>query len=366
MLTSSAQYRAALPYPHAFAARMDVYHDAILQASMWDTEWLVGGSVSANLSQRVSRSFAATVHPSLYPMSDTDLLSPALAVVRIHAGVRYPDGSSEVFPVFMGRIAEVERKGDGRVEVAGEDLAQDVVDAAFEQPEPSSPGLGLTQEFERLVRQALPLANFGTYDVTGVGTTPTLVWEEDRGQALDDLAAAAGARWYTLGNGDFVLRQYPYTVGSPVATLRDGEGGTINTAQVSRTRDGVANVVVVTSERTDGAPPVRQVARDTDPTSPTYYLGPYGKVVTAIRVQTPLDSGEALELAQAQLAAAKALRSQWSVSCVADCTLEPGDAVTLSYRGLTETQVIDSITYPLGIGKMDIATRSTVATPVEV
>ncbi len=97
----------------------------------------------------------------------------------------------------------------------------------------------------------------------------------------------------------------------------------------------------------DGTEPVRRIARDVSPASPTRWGGPYGRVVQVTKVQTPLTVAQAQTLALAQLSAVTALTEQWSVVTVPDYTIEPGDLLRLGYRGYSADQIVDGITYPL-------------------
>lgn len=361
MLAASALYRQALPFPHRRVTRVQAFQGGV---RVGDELGVVEGEVSARLTSRVTRTLSMAVDPVLFPDTVAAVLSPYATVLRVSTGIGYPDGSREVFDVFTGRVWDAEKDGAGGVQIGGQDLAADVIGFQFEQPEPSVVGATAVAEIHRLIRQVLPDAVFGV-DTVGTVLVPQLVWDQDRGKALDDLAAAASGRWYALGDGSFVVRAYPYTVGVPVLALSDGPGGTVGSATRSVTRDGTANSVTVVSERMDGTAPVRVTARDMTPGSPTFFGGPYGRVSKIIKVQTPLTQGEAQQLAVAQLAASTALTEQWSLSCIPDATLEPGDTVSVSYRGTTAVQIIDSITYPLTTGTaMALQTRSSTVAPV--
>ena len=361
MLPSTTLYKSVLHTPHQRAAYIDVYDiDGNVRALGVP---IVGGDVTANLTNRVTRTARFVLSDEWFPRTVNDPFSPYRAVVKIFAGTRYGNGTDEVFPVFTGRVYDVNRDAGGSVTFRADDLAADVIAARFEQPI-NAQETTVVSEIHRLISEALPQATFGVDDVSDV-TTPKLTWDEDRGKALDDLSEAMGARWYIEGDGDFVIRQFIYAVGSPVQTLIDGVQGLLSRADVSITRDGTANSIVVIAERLDGTDPVRYVARDTDPLSPTQYGGQFGRVVQVIKVQTPLSTSEAQTLARNQLAAATALTEQWSVEVVPDYTLEPGDTVRLGYRGLQSDQIIDTITYPLLTGApMRIGTRSSVAESV--
>jgi hypothetical protein len=116
--------------------------------------------------------------------------------------------------------------------------------------------------------------------------------------------------------------------------------------------------VTVVVERADGGTPFRVRVRDESPTSPTMFDGPFGRVSKVIKVQTPFTVGDATVYARAQLKAYTALSSRWAASMVPDYTLEPGDTVRLTSRGVSSVQLIDSITYPLGPGTMTLGTRA--------
>lgn len=344
MLPSSPIYRSALPTPHKRAFRIDVTDiDGVTRASNVRP---ITGSVTASMSQRVSRSATFRLPAEYYPATSDDPLSPEFAVAHIRAGIQYGDGSLELFPVFTGRINTAVQNPDGTVDFTCYDLADDVIAYRFEQPR-STTQANVLAEMRGLILEALPQAEFGADTVTDT-PTPALTWDEDRGQALDDLAQSVGGRWYTLGNGEFVVRNIAYSPGPIVAEYTDGPQGVVSQARVARSREGAFNSIVVVSERTDGSDPIRVPARVNSPANPLYFQGKYGKVSQIIKVQTPLSVTQAQMLAQSQLSASSALREQWTVNAmVPDMALEPGDTVRLGYRGRSGVQIIDQITYPL-------------------
>jgi len=356
VLTSSLNYQAALRSPHRLSVRVDAYDiDGVPRAlDLRPT----GGSVTANLTNRVTRSARFTMTRPDFPDDSDDALSPEFAVVQIRAGIRFGDDTEELFPVFTGRVATSTLRPDGQVEFVCDDLAADVLGFRFEQPRTTRYATTL-DEIHALILDALPQAMFAGDTVVNQPTPSSLTWDEDRGQALDDLAESLGGRWFALGDGSFTVRPFDYAYGPIAQTFYDGDGGLLLEATVSRSREGVANSVTVVSERTDGSTPVRVPVRNTDPTSPTEFGGKFGRVSQIIKVQTPLTSGQATTLATTQLQAAGALVRQWSASVVPDYALEPGDTVALSFMAVADLQIIDQITYPLTTGEsMTISGRA--------
>lgn len=356
MWPSTLTYQAALRAPHRRSVRVDVYDiDGQPRALGLKPS---GGSVTASLTNRVTRNATFTLTRDAYPLTADDVLSPEYAVVHISAGIRYGTDQEELFPLFVGRVWDVTLQADGQVAFSCEDLAADVISYRFEQPRTTTAGMTLA-EIRRLILEAVPQASFGTDDVVDQPTPLSLTWDEDRGQALDDLAQSLGGRWYALGDGRFVVRAFNYTVGPVAQAFLDGPGGLLLGASVSRSRTGVSNSVVVVSERADGTTPIRVPARNTATSSPTRFGGKFGRVSEIIKVQTPLSFPQAQTLAVTQLSAASALTQQWTVDVVPDYSIEPGDTVDLAFMGLRDRQIIDSIDYPLDTqNPMRIATRA--------
>jgi hypothetical protein len=213
---------------------------------------------------------------------------------------------------------------------------------------------------------------FGTDTVTDQPTPQSLTWDEDRGQALDDLAYSVGGRWYALGDGTFVVRPYDYQLGPVVQEFRDGNNafldggrGLLTEATILSSRTGVINSAVVISERPDGSAPVRAIARDDLTGSPTQFGGLFGRVSQINKVQTPLTPAQAGVLARTQLQSSGALKRVWGVNVVPDHALEPGDTVDLEFMDVRDRQIIDSITYPLeNQTPMAITTRAGMTTGV--
>lgn len=358
MLTTSAAYRLALPNSHKRVSRFTVRTpggDLLVQ----DVP-IGGGSVTAQLSSRVTRTAVFTASAEWMPVLPADPLSPAHAIVRIDSGIEYPSGEQELFPVFTGRVYQAAMSGNGQVSFRADDLAAEVLAADFESPVNSQRGSSCVSEIQRLITQAYPDAVYGTSDVADA-TVPALTWDDDRGKACDDLASVAGGRWYALGNGAFVVRRYNYDTTTPQLTMTDGTDGLLSDAQITVSADGAYNSIVVTSERPDGGDPVVVAEKNINPNSPYVYGGDFGRRVSKIRAESALSVSEAQLLARSQLAAAGALTRQWSVSCVPDGSLEPGDVLRYDWRGIQDTQVVDSVTYPLDVkSPMKIGSRSSI------
>lgn len=356
MLPSSVTYPLALPNPHkrvAYVTARDLDGNVLAENIP-----ISGGSVTARVSSRVTRTASFTLSDEWFPVSETDPLSPAQAIVTVTAGIAYPTGLEETFPLFEGRVYDVRRDREGVVSFRADDLAAEVIVNDFEVPVNSVPGNSTVAEIERLIADRFPQAVFGTHDVDDT-TVPKLSWDDDPGAALDDLASAVSGRWFVLGSGDFVVRRLAYNDLTPVVSLRDGVGGTLSSATTTVSIDGAYNSIVVISERQDAEEPISVIERNVNPVNPYIYGGRSGRRVKKVRAQTAAGFPDAQRIARAELQASSALTRQWNVECVPDHRIEPGDVAALSWRTLSDVQVIDSVTYPLGTDEtMSLTGRS--------
>lgn len=371
-----AQYRDALTRSHNVYNQVDVLArdgTVLYSGGIGSGLPFIDGSVRATLSSRVARVLSLTVDRSWFPLLgngavDTGgLLAPFGNRLKAWRGITYGDGTVVRFPVFSGRIEQIQMSRSGSVTLGANDLAADVVSAQFEVPQSSIPTNTISTEFRRLVRDAVPDAVFGTSDLTGTKIAP-VAWQSDRAQALDDMSATVAMTWYPLADGSFVQRLTPWTKPGQVAqiTLIDGTDaapgayGTISDWTITVSRTGVYNSVVFTSERQDGSTPVFATVRDLNPVSPTYYLGNFGKAPFLIQNQAALTQSQCLSAAQSTLKSATAITQTWDpVSIVPDASLELGDLVTMKADKAASTQVITGFTLPMReTGDMSLSLRA--------
>jgi hypothetical protein len=284
----------------------------------------------------------------LYPWSPTDLLNPYGTELRVFKGIRYGNNSPDEFPVFVGTVERVRPSRTGVCKLEAADTALRVAGAGFASPLPSQVGDLVLDEFERLVLDADPLAQFGAHDPI-TARVPALSYDDDRGSALDSLAKTASANWYTLANGLYVMRRVPWTapLSSAPIVMTDGSGGTLLEAFPDRSTDGIFNRVTVTSDRPDGGSPLYATASDDDPNSPTWVGGPFGVRSTQVRVTGATNQGQLLFLAKTLVQRARTLTSAWQVSCVPDASIELGDALDLTYQDHGALQYVAGFTMPL-------------------
>ena len=369
--------------PALFAQAINVSHRAVFRVTVTDGQGdpiqeidFLDGSVSATLGSQVTRNAELMVAPSLSPRTETDLLFPNGNRLYIERGIDLGCGQPDLLPVFHGRIQTVWDVPDGACRIKAIDLAGDIRDAGFVIPTNSIPNAAIQDEFQRLVKGALPSATFGPSDIfaSQVGAR---TWDSDRAQALDDMANSVGAFWYTLADGRFVIRRVPWTIPRTTelritdnmrASVCDRSEAVPGTdlpylwaaySTRERSREQVFNVVNVASELVDGTEPIMYVAADTDPTSVTYIGGNFGIKSRHVRTDVAQNAAQVQTIAETTLKRSKAILDNWSLQTVPDPRIELGDCTEVVCQGITSLQVVAALRMPLNpTGRMDLGTRA--------
>lgn len=362
---TDARYVDAISRPYRLWTRVDVETHA--GVALETDVPIVDGSVTANLQNRVTRRLSFTLKGmDWFPADQSGDVDPGAVLapygnrVRAWAGVEYGDGSIVRFPVFYGRIDQVSAPGGLSTVVECVDLAGDVADAAFEVPTSSIAANTVYAEWQRLILAAVDNAQFEAFP-GGQAAAPIgpLTWEQDRGQALDNMAAGVGSLWWTLADGTFVLRPQPWSTPGKAVDLVLADSARAGARRMSTgfepalARTGVNNSVVFAAERLDGSPPLYSIARDLDSTSATYYLGPFGKKPLLIKNQSPTTQQQVDYAARVQLHYARSLSYTWrQVQIPTDASIELGDLAQVRAAGLVSPQTVVGFTLPFREGAM--------------
>lgn len=352
-------YRALLARNPTPVLRVEVWRSGVRVDTFGEAGVpILGGSISATLTSRVTRRLNMSLPLSMVPADDTDLITPYGNQVIVKAGVAGYGAPDYLWSVFRGRISNVVVDSSS-VRVQADDLAAELGNSFFEVPLNSNTGQLILLQWQDLVREAYPEAEFGTSD-DFAQHVPKLTWNDTRASAADSLANAAGAYWYTLGDGSFVMRTVPWTVAqSSLLDWETGRDGVLLDGTYTLSREGVFNKITVVGEAADGSAPVSASVFDNDSSSLTWIYGPFGEKGRRITSNATLTSGSALELAMQYLSRSRALTRVWDVEIVNDPALELGDCVTIRHLTKVDVQVVESFTIPLsGDNMMSVSLRA--------
>lgn len=233
-------------------------------------------------------------------------------------------------------------ESESAVSVEALGLLQVVAEDTFPAPEAPRPGGTFASEVRRLAG-ALP-----------VSIDPALVdracprsfsWDEDRLDALYDLADAWPARLGVTAEGAIAVTPPLGLTPSPVLTLTDGRDGVIITMPRSDSRDGRYNAVAAhSSSDTATSKPVSGTFATTDG---PFAVATYGTVRK--RYSSPLLGTASAARAAARTIAEDSQRQArvFTVRMPPDSRIQRGDALTLRWRGRRYDGWVQDVSLPL-------------------
>lgn len=356
------------PVSDRFLARLAESHRVATSVQLSLTDGRVvdlehtGGSVTVDRSQAIRRTCSVTVaDPSLIPRSPSDQLATYGARLRISRGVDYGDGTSELVPLGVFRLDSVDGDiSNGPVTLQGKGLEAVVADDKFTAAYTATGTV--VGAITALIQRSIPTADI----VSLITDTPigsrTYDVEADAWAGAQEIAAAAGAEVFANADGTFVISTFPdLLTATPVWAVEATEGGVYISGNRAMSSENVYNGVLARGENSaDNVPPVSFLATDSDPNSPTYWGGPFGRRPLFYSSSTLTTVAACTAAANLKLAAAKAPNSSGDFSSLPNPALEPGDVLRVTHPdGTRELHQVASFAVPLDEGgEFSIATVS--------
>ena len=360
MQAVSSRFLAALRVSHHVVVRALIYrpgNPTPLEAKV------IGGQVRADRDARVRRQGSLNVAFSLVDDAETVRTLPFGGYVALERGIVYADATEELAPVGLLRIDAASWTGEeGQATFSLSDRMAQVQDEPFTTPWAPA-GLKPSDAVRAAVEQV-----FGTTIDYTIETDPAsepvladVVYDQDRAQAVGDLASSVSAEAYFDAAGDFVLAPRPdLDLLEPVWAVDAGEGGALEGVLENLDRTTVRNGVAVRGLGTADAPPVFALAVDDDPGSPTEWGGPFGKVATISSSSAVMTQAQADASARSQLNLRLGAARTLTLRALPNPAVEPGDAIEVHYSdGRTEKQMINAVELPLDVtGSLTLVTTS--------
>lgn len=272
-----------------------------------------------------------------WPRAADDPLTPYGAYeLFVERGVAY--GRNEIEYVSLGyfRIDNVEQPSapDGPISLTGSDRMSMIIDSDLTSPRQFRPTDSYGYVVEQLVLDAYldAVIEWDDDDVAGDAIGRTANVEQDRYAFLRELIVGLGKIFYFDHRGVLVIRTPP-DPGRPLWTVSRGESGVLVSAGRSLSREGVFNGVLATGEALDTEPPVRGLAVDNNPDSPTYWSGPFGRVTREFASPLLTTTAQCVLAASTILRRSMGLPYNVDVSAVPNPALEPDDPIAIGFEG---------------------------------
>lgn len=301
---------------------------------------------------------------TLTPANAADVLAPYGNELRLGRGFAYTDGTSEIAPlgVFGVSSVTVDDKPDGLlISVEGFDRSRRVQRAKFADAYPLAAGANAGTAIQTMLSARVAGLAFNFAPVTYTIPLTTYQPGDDPWQGAQDIAKASGCDLYFDRAGVCVLTPITDPALAPVAaTFTEGNGMAITALSRKLTDEQTYSHVVATGESTGISTPVRGEALDTNPTSPTYYLGPYGDVVRFYSSPLLTTDAQCAAAAASILARGTGLSEQVTFDSLVNPALDAGDvmAINRARSKVAARYSADALVIPLGASAgMNATTR---------
>jgi hypothetical protein len=354
----SAAFLAAIQQSHQVTSRVELWYGA---TRLDDDLAVVAGDVSGQRSQ-IRRTMSLTITASTATERRNLWEQVALPGVEVRAfrGVRFLDGSQVEIPlgVFVTQQPKID-EATGTIQFGTcNDRMQRVIDYTFESPRTASAGFTYAQQIQQLIGEAV--SGLAFVDLSGNGdAVPAAIWESDRAGAVTQLATAIGCDIGFDASGAAVLQRTKALSDPADWSISPTTNMVSAAAQIDWSN--AANVVVARGDQTDGTPPVFGIARDTDPTSPTYWRGPMGPKTKQYSSPLLTSNTMAGKAAATILARSTGAQKTIDLTTISNAALDVGDRVDaiLLAAGWAERHLLDSFKISLTGASMAIGTRAT-------
>lgn len=338
----------------------------------------IGGSVTDSTKQVLRRTLSLDLagDQTLYA-----LLAPTGTRLLVTAHVQYTSQTSVAIPMGVFVIDQLSySEGDGKLSVTAPDRGVLVQRAKFAQPQTSTPGVKITDTIVGLLQGALGASEQVTVLSSTTAAVGTMTWQQDRVQAVADLAESAGLWVYPDRGGGFVIQDTP-TISSSADWLVDASpSGVLISLDRQKSRTRTYNVVAVDSSSVSGEAFPTQFVWDSDSNSPTYAgpvgsgtappdpnsAGPFG-LSTYLHADSAItDAATAQATARSILYRTTGISSQINASQVPNPAVDAWDALDVlppPQQGVgrfLERHIVDQVTHGLDVtAAQQIQGRST-------
>jgi hypothetical protein len=348
--TISPAFRQALTTSHRMAVRVDAYYNGEL---VLPNVPVGDGAVTLDRGSKVRRSLSLTVPDlKLLPWNATDPLAVYGQELVVSRGIPFASGTEWV-PLGTFRIDEPAADVRfGPITLTGKSAEVMIQDDKFLSPISTRGYPTCMDALTYLIHQTDPTATIinATADHRNP-QCPVATWntQGDRWDAVTQVARAMNAEIYCDATNRYIVADSPNVLLSSVVwDIAEGEGGTLMSAARTMSRTSVYNAVQVSGENSSSnSTPVSAVVYDDDPTSPTRWGGPFGRVPKFYSSALMTSSAGCLAVAESMLFDATAPNIQTSISASPNPALEPGDVIRLRYAGRRNLFLVQSLSIPL-------------------
>lgn len=325
------------------------------------------GSIRYDRKANIMASGNITIpDPNLVPNFVNDTLSPYGTEVAVKTGIVYPDGSEELIPMgifILDTTSWDESDGIPSIEMYDRSMFFNRQEISYVE---SYSGRMCSEVIEYLIHRNLPAVYGSGISVTfaaevGDGILPggnlyTSSDHQNYWELLQQIATAMKGEIFFDRDGQVQVQPPPTLdtdtlIDDVVWEVDIGPRGVLSNARKSISRKETYNHVWVQGKANEAGVIPYHYALNGDPSSPTYYLGPFGGCGKRFDMQELTTNDQCRDVAEMKLKEFKRLSRTLDFTALPNPALEVGDLVRVwSLDGSFELGIVESLTFPLGEG----------------
>jgi len=362
----------AYPVSSTFRTALEDSHNVVVLATICDIDGNIlatlrplGGEVSIDIDRSVRREAGdlQLIDPdgTLRPLDYDDLLSPLTGYeLRLYRGIEFPSGTTELIPlgVFGWSTAAIMEGETGvTLSIGGlQDRSTRISNARYSRAVNIVSGTALETALASILEQAWGGVSYAGGQLIETGRVMPAVAYGAEGDAdpWEDARALADAQGFRLYFDALGLVNLSPIRGANEVTAVVSYGSTYSNLMITsltKTWDATDtfNGVFALGEGSGLLIPFRGLAWDDDPSSPTYYLGNFGKRPRYFSDPTIINQAQADASAAAQLKKTLGIAEKLTWSQLVDPSLDVDDGVNVydEELGVDRLYRLDRLTIPL-------------------
>lgn len=326
MIDCSDLFQKAMAFSSTMFTEMDVvYNGTVLENQVP----VSSGSLTTDRTR--NNRYEAALEIAMYPWDSLPVNSNGTRV-RLYRGID-SIGSRERLQVGEYQVYSYKRTNRGTVSTTLKGLENYCIESEFIRPRTPSYGIPIVTAISDLIHEVLPDVDVIAQNSVNRLVSATGAWESDRwGDAIGSLAMSIQAEVFCGPDGQFYIVDAPDLTNLTGAyRIAGGPEGVLINEDRTDTRDGVFNAVSVSANTSDQTvPPLWAWAYDSDPSSPTYFYGPYGQRVKRYNSQFFTTVGQCQAYATRLLGESLAPNRTLSIGTLPIPFLEAGDPITVA------------------------------------
>jgi hypothetical protein len=320
---------------------------------------ITAGSITFDSTAQVQATADITTTQP-WAASSSDLLTIYGNEIFVERGLVYGGGSVEWVSLGYYRIDNPHQASapSGSVELrACPDRMQGLIDARIPSPFTFAAGTTVASIIQTLVLDAYSWATFSidaSLSAATINVAQTTT--DDRYGFINTLVTSYGMIWYWDYRGVLVVKTPP-ALTSTVATIKTGHDGVITTLSRDLQRTGVYSGCFAQGQQATANVPLNALVVNNDPTSPTYWFGPFGKIPLFYTSSFLTSIGQCQSAAKAQLQQNSGVPYEVDFGMVPNPALELWDPIRLEYPGRVENHILKQMV--IGLAASDSMTAQT-------